>query len=1484
MKWDEWTAGPKLADFKDFDDGVFSEAVNTWFAGAEVELGTVFGTVGTEMEGAYSGIGGGVRTIWDYGNARFRDAPDHLGQLGQRLTWTAKGLHLITIHGVIIQGGGRRADASIDVLARLGHRARSFRRERLVNMDALEDADARAALRAGLAFLAAAVRPRHGARPHILRCAMGEAQAVVGMAVLHRDAVQEHVLKLARARQERSRRAVRMWARMATEGQAHAATKPPEPGTQNSASASKSHLGEMTAQAGADRGKKEWGSLWKATEQDQSETIMKAIEAMEYIGDALPEIPMPPFSEDRIFRIGGRFKGGTGLGSCNLRPRHVRLISRAARTALAGLLTAIERVGRWPSDLRWIIAVALGKKAGGARLIGLSGSIYRLWAKLRYADCRTILEQRIARPFLTAAPGRGAERTVFEASLTAETAHADGNAVAATTVDIKQFYEYVTVAEIASGALRQGVPLAVVLLSAHLYLGPRVIRVRKAVSDIMFPQRSVVAGCSWATVHVRVMLLPAMDVFVSQVKRMAESWEVSCKTSLYVDDGILTTVGKIDAVVFVHVWATKLLLDFITMVLHKAVAKGKLVCIASSALLRDHLAKALGPAGFSVGMAGELLGADFLAGRRATTRKVERKRLHKALLRKGRIKWLQNHGGDARQVVKGGVRPSVAYAASSLGIRPLVRRRLRRMQAMTTRVSCGGSSLTARLAIGGRRHEDVDPEVLGVNPPFIALLKLMWDEPRHRQGIVRAWRAFHHRYADAAPGQAWAGVRGPVSAAYAHLKDIEARWPHPFVAVLLDVPVRLLEIPPLQIVAILKAHARRHLDLCMIERLSTDRGWPAEAVAEKYRHGIDWKTVRDALEGRILHLSALEKRGLEVLCCNGFWSDERRWKAGYQGHASCRMCGWEVGSQTHLLHAKCGAMAWHLTQRRASGLAGQIPQGAVTEGLEPLLQLGLPPMTKGWRPTPQSEPQGFLSQGDGSDMFGDGSGYHQNDVRSAVSTWAVVRLRTADCGSGEEVVERARGLVHGWFPTVPRAELTAVAFALRHAPPEGRYIGDCSHVIDGASNQVPLHLRSSTSFNADIWREIHTAIMDIGDGISFKKTKAHRSREAASGSTDDGVWFWRGNFEADQYCKDLAKTAAAGDQSRIDGDRARATAEETIEFLAASMAWTFRNGGEAEPPRVRRAARPGGAEAEHRVGAHVVVNRRGGGVSCTVCHLCSWTMAGKRWLRQKPCRGSIADQAHASHQLVQGIGIVWCSRCGAYTSRIPRLLREECKGVPRTEAQRNVRRRLAAGLPPTTSTYHRALAEGHGRDGGARSPGVARDFPVHGCDAGADVRDDHDDGGAAGSVGVAGPPPPPGGAHVRAEEAPGAARVPRDEKVARRELAGRLGVTTSHYLRLEERRAQEREGGRVRAGFEEGEARIDTPGPAAAKRRAVSLDPPQCWCRPVRKGGWAARLRASTVAKPLNCHVCGSACRSVCRGCLKHLCMRCSADAVFCAP
>ncbi len=386
----------------------------------------------------------------------------------------------------------------------------------------------------------------------------------------------------------------------------------------------------------------------------------------------------------------------------------------------------------------------------------------------------------------------------------------------------------------------------------------------------------------------------------------------------------------------------------------------------------------------------------------------------------------------------------------------------------------------------------------------------------------------------------------------------------PFTIVLLDHPIDLLGTPPRQLQVLLREHARLHLDFNLLERLCVEHSWPAAAVMQVYRGGIDWSLIRRALNGKVGELSALEKRALELLVCNGFWSDARRWRAGYQGHATCRACAWEEGDLQHIVHAQCSAMQWHRAQRRAIGLSHRLPEEAMGDGYQPLSCMGLPPRAGKWEPVPEQPHEGFISMAAGRDLFGDGSGLHQNSREIAVATWAVTRLeREGPVENPRDIklVEVARGRVAGWFQTVPRAELTAMEFALRHMAVDGRYIGDCAFAVEGAALGVPIHLRSADSFNADLWRVIHRRIVDVGPQVGVKKTKAHRTMAAAEADPHDGLWYWQGNQYADAQCKSLAKAIAGrgGVHERL--DNLEATVVAVFRFVSSSVAWTFRNIG-----------------------------------------------------------------------------------------------------------------------------------------------------------------------------------------------------------------------------------------------------------------------------------------------------------------------------------
>ncbi len=600
-----------------------------WNAGAELELLGVFGRYADEDRAIYRGIGLQREEVLGAPARTFRHTPDSQGLLGHRLNWAVRQLHFVSSHaadllnyghrmvatfgyeGASRRQAGRARDAAharrrptlgprhdggalahsrpgrqlgdddldqlpwqYDAAMRIGCRAAAFMKEKRPLSDRAEDSEAQRELHRGLRRLAAISRASRNRPPIIDRWCRGDAACNVEAVRDMRDKLEIQLHDLAARRAARSHRETRRWAQLASLAISHRVTKTPEAVTSFSASASKAHLGAMGPQEAADHGMDEWAPTWKVDKKDITEEIMQAVEAVEVIDRLHDELVLPPFTDDRLFASGRTLCGRTAIGTCGMRPRHLLLLTRAARRALCLLLEMVERARRWPNALRAVVEVALSKRTGGSRLIGLATTIYRLWARMRDQDCRAVLEERIERPFLAAAPKRGAARAAFDAARLTEATVARDQSAAATLLDIAQYYEYIEPAEYAISAIKFGLPKVVVALATHIYLAPRRIRVRAAYSIAVVPRRSVVAGCTWATVLIRLIVIPLAERLLEQIRGRFESWGMRCHLSIYVDDVLAVSMGSRPGVALLHAWITRLVLNFIKVALRKKTWRG----------------------------------------------------------------------------------------------------------------------------------------------------------------------------------------------------------------------------------------------------------------------------------------------------------------------------------------------------------------------------------------------------------------------------------------------------------------------------------------------------------------------------------------------------------------------------------------------------------------------------------------------------------------------------------------------------------------------------------------------------------------------------------------------------------------------------------------------------------------------------------------------------------------------------------------------
>ncbi len=124
---------------------------------------------------------------------------------------------------------------------------------------------------------------------------------------------------------------------------------------------------------------------------DDTDQILGLLENGEYErdDDDTQDITLPPIDADSIDMGTRTFRSDTGIGIDWLPPRLVSRMTRGAKQRLAEILASIERAKRWPSAVRAVVEIARAKKNGGARLIGLAPSIYRIWSRVRYLQTHT---------------------------------------------------------------------------------------------------------------------------------------------------------------------------------------------------------------------------------------------------------------------------------------------------------------------------------------------------------------------------------------------------------------------------------------------------------------------------------------------------------------------------------------------------------------------------------------------------------------------------------------------------------------------------------------------------------------------------------------------------------------------------------------------------------------------------------------------------------------------------------------------------------------------------------------------------------------------------------------------------------------------------------------------------------------------------------------------------------------------------------------
>ncbi len=651
INWKDWTDGIQSRDQQQISPEGANTKTHEWYSAAEIELIQSHGFE-VDVSPEYSGIGLAPVSVGASRHGRYRASPDEAGIIGQRLTWTAKGIWML-MSSMDAPVGSDYRYKMLQGLWPMAARARAYLRE-MSKGGIAKDGQRRDDLCNGLKLLARAGLHSHRTPPLLSRLAHQDDRRDYDKYSNAYGIIVKAHLEIAAQRRKRHIRDARIWARGAPDKVGHRVTKEPEFIATKSASADKRHCGETTDQRAADVGMIEWSAIWHATEIDVGDDVVKQVAKIydEMDDGDLQTVALPPIDADAVRRAARRFRGDTAVGTDGIRPRHLARLARGALDGLARLMEIFEQLQRWADIVREVIEVGRSKKGGGARLVGLGTTVYRVWARLRFDHIRDTMERRVERSYLPAAPGRGAINAVLDLALADEAARARGHESATTSFDLRQYYEQVDIAEFARGARKFGLPLRTATLLSHLYLGPRRIRVGTAISKVAYPRRSILAGCTFAQLVIRLIIIHPVDRLMQRINTTISNYGVRVKPVFYVDDGIVNTSGEANMVARWHGWITRLAFNWVKHVQRKQIAHHKSTCIVSCAALRDKLAAEMDDVGIPITLSGEILGVDYAAGGELKQRRTQYKRRQKARNSKKRLRWWKGLGGSARKVAK----------------------------------------------------------------------------------------------------------------------------------------------------------------------------------------------------------------------------------------------------------------------------------------------------------------------------------------------------------------------------------------------------------------------------------------------------------------------------------------------------------------------------------------------------------------------------------------------------------------------------------------------------------------------------------------------------------------------------------------------------------------------------------------------------------------------------------------------------------------
>ncbi len=771
---------------------------------------------------------------------------------------------------------------------------------------------------------------------------------------------------------------------------------------------------------------------------------------------------------------------------------------------------------------------------------------------------------------------------------------------------------------------------------------------------------------------------------------------------LYVDDVAATAVGNsVGEVTGRMTEIVEVLRDTIVNVLGCRIEVEKASIVASSAKLAAVLKGKFGElAGGTAAphTAAVNLGIDYAPGRPRTAHAASgkrRRRMHRLRAKARRLARIRSLAGRrAIRIYTAGPMAEAVYGAAVNGLSGTEVQTLRRTAASAFSPRARGRSLSTVLLMAGAPTWRGEVEVVMQYARQVWAATLLGAARPHGGELTlsqlsRIWNDVTSGGLVPLPGRsAWAQVRGPIGALHLTLHRLQWSMKGPFT--LQDESgeeILLTRTPPGLLGQMLKRAVVRTLELkvAAVHAVGDSRFSGRRAAVDH----VVAQLARDRT------LSAADRAAYRSVACGALMTYSRAARNGYLVHDTCPLCGQRGDTVRHRI--------WHCQHPAAVAARNAVAPAWLREeeerrdATDSFWEHGFIPHPADEWPKPASDPVAHVQYGQGGlPRPSDGDGTHEHPAicgrvfgDGSCSTNVFPELRRA----GTALIQTRDDGARGWvlqcpvpapLPQTPQAaEYAVLALANRFAHPTAAtdIASDCANVVrayNGPAREAVAHRRPY----GGIMREV------LGDEAwrrrtTVRKVKAHLNPDAVADPTERRDA--EDNGAVDVAAKEAVTMHPQPTPSQVTDLEAALKRSRLVVRTIAKVTQVF------PPMPADRMRRPPRARDGARVsidGAHDWAFTAGFW-RCGRCLKLSTRPEVTQAMACEPCAGpkaslaadAITDRGHVLAATPPPMQVLFCIRCGAFSTRRAYGLGARCAGAPKPSGKQALAR-IRRGLQP----------------------------------------------------------------------------------------------------------------------------------------------------------------------------------------------------------